>query len=113
MKYQFKVGDKGKTTNGVPYEIVSAMVPPYENHAFLVKFPDDSSGTFWRNSEGKTSMKNGSLGNLLPPTRTVYVNLYEDGEMYRWYKHPTREAAIAKARNKTAVAVAVPVEIQG
>lgn len=113
--YQFKVGDKGKTVNGqLDYEVV--LVDPSVKKGLVIRLVGvggiaylsqrhlDGSDILWSST---------SPWDLLPPTRTVYVNLYGHGMKHinaGWYDTEA-QAKTAVVGAKDVVAVAVPITI--
>lgn len=79
--YKFKKGDKGKTRYGDSYEVV---IDDLDNAArpLGVRFRCKDSGTeilTTRNSFGRVFPQVESNDDLLPPTKTVWYNLYNHG----------------------------------
>lgn len=119
MNYQFKVGDKGKTETGSDYEVISLLSPPVDNWALIARITGKGLGVgavLYRTAEGKSMCsydKKGSFGDLLPPTRTVYVNLYKEHMCYEYFVSEEDARRVARITSFKVVAIAVPVEIQG
>lgn len=112
--YRFKVGDKGKTRNGHNYRVIADDYKGNFSGQTILALIDDGSGgretPVARYTDGRLTREK-ELGNdLMPPTRTVYVNLYDNGDAF----HHEEEAKAKKMAGKgRCFAVAVPVEVRG
>jgi hypothetical protein len=110
MSYKFKVGDKGKTASGVGYEVVvhvASLSPAYRIYAKV----QGQSMLIPYYENGTRPSIHGECGNLLPPSRTVFVNLYRGGYAY-WYAGE-KEASGAPPHSLvgSAVPVIIPQEV--
>lgn len=107
LPHGYKVGDKGKTRGGAPYEIllVDARLGVFPVRALVEGelYACTADGRYFDRLEPY-------VNDLLPPSRTVYVNFYADGDA-KW--HESAAAAEEWAINPGLIALAVPVEIPG
>lgn len=108
MAYEFKVGDKGKTRGGDDYEVVYVDRTLTEYHQVYAKVAGYQTLLRY-NITGTHNTSEDSLFNLMPPSRTVYVNVYEP-DTFESFAYNTEEEARASAADY-ALAVAVPVTI--
>lgn len=116
MSYQFKVGDKGKTREGKAYEVL-AVDHDFKDRPVIAKIADSRLKNRWylarRATDGTAEADGDAMGiDLMPPTRTVYVNAYANGAVI---SYETSEQA-KKAANNTnlywkIVLIAHPLEI--
>jgi hypothetical protein len=104
MSYKFKVGDKGKTSNGADYEVVVHDPELAAAHHIYAKIPGWTTLIPYY-EDGTQAGK--SRNWLIPPPRTVYMNLYKTGYGY-WYDSEENARRLADQR---VMWVAIPVII--
>lgn len=107
---KFEIGKEYKTRNGMEEYKLAAIIP--EAKYPLVFINVQTKVYAHRNADGKGAPSHSRHWDIVIQKRTVYVNLYEKGTMAGkgyWY----RTAELAKqAASRSALAVAVPVEIE-
>ena len=93
MAHVYKVGDKGKTVDGRDYEVL--MIEPRLEYPLVVLFTTDKNQTFvsTRNIDGSIYRNKKLSGDLIPPVRYAYLNIYKDGGVIAY----TNEAAARNA----------------
>lgn len=95
MAHVYKVGDKGKTREGRDYEVL--MIEPRLEYPLVVLFTTDKNQTFvsTRSIDGSIYRSSERVGDLLPPVRYAYLNLYADGGVVAYTAEATaRNAAL-------------------
>lgn len=112
--YQFKVGDKGKTRDGrKEYEVISISDRVDRGLVAVIKYLDDEQhriGTWYPN--GMFMPGKPQKDDLMPPTRTVYVNFYSNS-ISRYFDSEQHARAYPPLHCVETIAIAVPVEIPG
>jgi hypothetical protein len=108
MSYTFKVGDKGKMSNGVGYEVVLVD----HRLSMPVRFIVEGGDALCMSKQDGTRAQGLSTVWLNPPTRTVYVNFYEDGSCFYYNDELTAKIQVP-FDERHRIATAVPVEIVG
>lgn len=97
MSYQFKVGDKGKTRDGRwGYEVL-AIDFGFKNKPVIIKLFEGTRRPLLaqRNIDGTADADGINMGSdLMPPTKTVYLNVFTNGEVV---SYGTAEKAITAA----------------
>ena len=106
MSYTFKVGDKGKTRNGVGYEVL--LVDNRLDRPVRVLL--NGEGILYpRNADGTAFMYLGHASDLMPPSHTVYVNIYSDGTAFHYpHEDVARNSPEFAGASRSRIAVAVP-----
>ena len=98
-----KVGVKGKTRGGDDYEVIA--VEPRADRPVIVLV---GSATDALRGDGSVWSDGPYASDLLPPTRTVYVNFYYGRTLASYHASETLARAACCG---DAIAIAVPVEI--
>lgn len=112
MSYTFKVGDKGKTRSGRDYEVLAVDTRLAASVVALIIGSTGGAYTEQRWIDGRNVIGKDTAADLLPPTRTVYVNFYEDGSCFYYNDELTAKIQVP-FDERHRIATAVPVEIVG
>ena len=94
MAYQFKVGDTGKTRDGRAYRVIATDVESPEPIAVVIQDGPGEEYVASRYPDGTQAPCGELCGDLIPPTPAVYINVYEDSEIFAGRAiHDSRDAA--------------------
>jgi hypothetical protein len=109
----FEVGKTYKTREGRDARVICVDMaggPPIVALVVVDRGPD-CEGIFRYYVDGSHSKSGESSNDLMPPTRTVYLNFFDNGNVFS-YKSKGRAQGDAKCRDqKSLIATAIPVEI--
>jgi hypothetical protein len=108
MTYQFKVGDTGKTRDGRRYRVLATDLKSVETIVAAITPPNGEEFVVERLATGKVHLDGSrAVGDLMPPTQVVYINVYERQDGTRCaYNHPSwsrEEADLAITRVHTRI----------